>query len=58
MWVAFLVDYPSKSFRTANTEAEIDAAIVDLDAGGDEVVKREFDKLDMTQAEEFADLLL
>lgn len=58
MWVAFMVDYPSKSFRAADTEAEIDDEIADFDCDPGDIVKREFNKLDTTQAEELASILL
>jgi len=57
MWIAFMVDHPGKSFRATVTEAEIDDEIAEFDCDPTEIVKREFDKLDVNQVYELADMI-
>jgi hypothetical protein len=57
MWIAFMVDYPGKSLRATNTEAEIDNEIAEFECDPGDIVKREFTKLDVNQVYELADLI-
>ncbi len=58
MWVAFMVDYPNKSMRAESTEAEIDACISEFDCDPADVVKQEFSKLDLAQAQDLLALVV